>query len=129
MSGSKVVRLAIGSLLVAALIAYTQTSTPVNGWIVLLMGTATLWLGYFAGEEAMSRSLFFRAMRRVPVRPRALIVLMIMIAFGWVPLVVAVCEAVGEGVRACRQESSRLYGDFSKAFTDCWKALVSGEPQ
>ncbi|HBO0862874.1 hypothetical protein KKY53_14635 [Pseudomonas aeruginosa] len=74
----------------------------------------------------MSRSLFFRAMRRVPVRPRALIVLAIMIAFGWVPLVVAVCEAVGEGVRACRQESSRLYGDFSKAFTDCWKALVSG---
>lgn len=51
MSRSKVVRLAIGSLLVAALIAYTQTFTPVNGWIVLLMGTATLWLGYFAGEE------------------------------------------------------------------------------
>lgn len=51
MSGSKVARLAIGSLLVVALIAYTQTSTPVNGWIVLLMGTATLWLGYFAGEE------------------------------------------------------------------------------
>ncbi|WP_154355093.1 hypothetical protein [Pseudomonas aeruginosa] len=77
----------------------------------------------------MSRSLFFRAMRRVPVRPRALIVLLIMIAFGWVPLVVAVCEAVGEGVRTCRQESSRLYGDFSKSFTDCWNALMTGRPQ
>ncbi|HBO2785660.1 TPA: hypothetical protein NIE10_006469 [Pseudomonas aeruginosa] len=51
MSGSKVARLAIGILLIAALIAYTHTSIPVNGWIVLLMGTAILWLGYFAGEE------------------------------------------------------------------------------
>ncbi len=28
-----------------------------------------------------------------------------------------------------RAMRSRLYGDFSKAFTDCWKALVSGESQ
>ncbi|WP_271966043.1 hypothetical protein [Pseudomonas aeruginosa] len=77
----------------------------------------------------MSRSLFFRAMRKVPIRPRALIVLLIMIVFSWVPLVVAVYEAVGEGIRACRQESSRLYGDFSKSFTDCWSALMTGRPQ
>ncbi len=77
----------------------------------------------------MSRSLLFRAMRKVPIRPRALIVLLIMIVFGWVPFVVAVYEAVGEGIRSCRQESSRLYGDFSKSFTDCWNALVTGRPQ
>ncbi|ELC0892971.1 hypothetical protein IGA99_28785 [Pseudomonas aeruginosa] len=77
----------------------------------------------------MSRSLFFRVMRRVPVRPRALIVLLIMIAFGWVPFVVAVCEGIREGIRECRQSSSELYGDFRKSFTDCWKALVSGAPQ
>uniref|UniRef100_A0AAU8GST4 Uncharacterized protein n=1 Tax=Pseudomonas phage PACT201 TaxID=3230130 RepID=A0AAU8GST4_9VIRU len=74
----------------------------------------------------MSRSLFFRAMRRVPVRPRALIVLMIMIAFGWVPLVVAVCEvqsAKGFGPAGRNRPGSTA--DFSKAFTDCWKALVS----
>ncbi|KSL12178.1 hypothetical protein APA44_14790 [Pseudomonas aeruginosa] len=77
----------------------------------------------------MSRSLFSRAMRKVPIRPRALIVLLIMIVFGWVPFVVAVFEAVGEGVRTCRQESSRLYGDFSKSFTDCRNALVTGRQQ
>ena len=77
----------------------------------------------------MKRSLFFRALRKVPIRPRALIVLLIMIAFGWVPFVVAIYEAVREGFRECRQSSSELYGDFRKSFIDCWNAFVTGKPQ
>ncbi|HBO3404144.1 TPA: hypothetical protein VDV19_003559 [Pseudomonas aeruginosa] len=50
MNGSQIARLAVGSALVIALIAYAQTAAPVNGWVVALMATAVLWLGYFAGE-------------------------------------------------------------------------------
>lgn len=50
MNSSQVARMAIGSALIVALTAYTQTSAPVNGWVVALIWTAVLWLGYFAGE-------------------------------------------------------------------------------
>ncbi|EIZ7652630.1 TPA: hypothetical protein NHQ80_003431 [Pseudomonas aeruginosa] len=51
MSGRKVAKILVGQLLVIALIIYTQTSASINPWIVSMVGTAALWLGYFAGEE------------------------------------------------------------------------------
>ncbi|MEY8050091.1 hypothetical protein AB9A12_32580, partial [Pseudomonas aeruginosa] len=51
MSRRQVAKILVGQLLVIALIIYTQTSAAISPWIVSMVGTATLWLGYFAGEE------------------------------------------------------------------------------
>lgn len=77
----------------------------------------------------MKRSIFFRAMRRVPIRPRAFIMLLVMLVLGWVPFAVAIFEASAEAIRTVRVNSAELYGDFSKSFHDCWNALITGRPQ
>ncbi len=51
MSRRQVAKILVGQLLVIALIIYTQTSASINPWIISMVGTDTLWLGYFAGEE------------------------------------------------------------------------------
>ncbi len=51
MSRRQIAKILVGQLLVIVLIIYTQTSAPISPWIVSMVVTATLWLGYFAREE------------------------------------------------------------------------------
>ncbi|MCV3870670.1 hypothetical protein [Pseudomonas aeruginosa] len=51
MSRRQIAKILVGQLLVIALIIYTQTAASINPWIISMVGTAALWLGYFAGED------------------------------------------------------------------------------